>query len=80
MGNEQVYIPFSSAKVVLRNVTDEDFKDPTLAPFISYYYSKQSEKKIPYYDRSNNSTSTINQANQTLKVYGLSLHHRVNLR
>ena len=67
MGNEHVYIPFSSAKVVLRNVTDEDFKDPTLAPFISYYYSKQSEKKIPYYDRSNNSTSTINQANQTIK-------------
>lgn len=67
MGSDRVYIPCTSAKVVLHNVTDEDFKDTTQAPFISYYYSKQMAKKIPYYDRSNNSSSTIKQANQTLK-------------
>lgn len=65
--DKQVYLPFSSGKVVVRNLSDNDFKNTTLAPFISYYYSKQLKKKIPYYDRTNNTTSTIKQADQTLK-------------
>lgn len=65
-GTSRQYIEQKYAKVVLRNITKQDLTDDRLAPFISYYYSKQQEKHTPYFDRSNNIQNTASQANETI--------------
>lgn len=65
-GASRVYIESSNTKVVLRNITKEDLQDKQLAPFISYHFSTQRQKHVPYFDRSNNTSNTVARAEETI--------------